>query len=285
MMRGSRVLLLALALGAGPCAAGPSGEGGPELERILDRLARVAALYRDNALRFAVRETIYYHGHAGRKSWEFDYVYRHDHERGLEEFRLKHRYGEGRRIKPKDIVQVDDIDVPSLVLRTYSWAFLFETAQRDRFRFELLGPDEVFGRPAQRVSFEGLPPFSEGNQWVGTAWVDAETTQLLRVEARRTNEHTVWQGYQRALAALEALGPGQPPEPTYHSVETITTDFTEEKNGMRFPGEVRIERRGYDVPGNARTGIRAYLVRQVYRDYRFFSIRTREEIGASGAVR
>ena len=65
--------------------------------------------------------------------------------------------------------------------------------------------------------------------------------------------------------------------------ETVTTLFTEEKNGLRFPGKVVLDHSSYhwdkgrasDVPPRKRTQI---LVEQTYRKYQFFSVRTTEEI-------
>jgi hypothetical protein len=265
---------LALALALAPWGAAPAADAGTERAELMRRLSRLAGLYRDAALHFAARETIHYHAHAGRQSWRFDYVYRHDAERGLQDFRLKHQYRERKRVDPADIVDPDDIPVPAMLLRAYSWAFIFETGQRDRFRFELLAPGEALGRPAWRVSFEGLPPLDADNAWVGTVWVDTETSQLLRVEARRTPEHKAWARYRRAL---EESAAGERDTKTFHSIETVTTEFTEVKNAMRFPGEVSVERRQYGA-GDLRTGIRIYLVRQIYGDYRFYNVRTQEEV-------
>ena len=80
-----------------------------------------------------------------------------------------------------------------------------------------------------------------------------------------------------------AEAPGKPRDysETY-VVEQISTEFTVVKNGMRFPGSVVTRDLQYRVVGGERSRQhRERLLRRVeqtYQDYRFFGVRTEEEI-------
>jgi hypothetical protein len=278
----SPVPALILALSFGPLAAAATEAGDSDqvqLDRYLRNLARLSRLYLDNALSFSCEEKIFYHSHYGRKTYRSYYVYRFDEEDGLSDFRLRYRYNPRKKFKPKDVVVLTDYPLPSSLSRAYSWIFVFDPSVAEKFQYGLAGRGEALGRPAVLIQFAGLPPHIEAtNDWIGTAWVDAETSQLLRVIAYRPEEHL---SKLRLEEAREVQRTSETKvQPTYHSVEEITTDFEVQKNGMRFPSEVRIERRGYPVPGYTRSGTLRYLVRQKYLDYQFFSVRTETEIEA-----
>ena len=279
----SWVLLLACGFGPAAVASPPVSDSRDEtLQRYLRGLNEIAGLYRDNALSFSCEEKIFNHTHYGRKSHRSFYVYRYDEEQGLSDFRLRYRFNPKKEFKPKDVVHLADFDLPVALSRAYSWIFIFEADKKQVYRYELAGEAEVFGRPAAMIRFEAIPPYVEGiNEWVGTAWIDAESAQLLRVEAYRPDEYSKLQGLERARQALAAGTRDENALPSYHSVEVIDTEFEVVQNGMRFPSEVRIERRTYDVPGNAVRGHLHYLVRQKYFNYQFFKVRTATEIEAA----
>jgi hypothetical protein len=271
-----------LSMGVLPAGAGatPVAEADQQiLDRYLRNLAAVSRLYQDIALSFSCEEKIHYHTNYGRKTYRSFYVYRYDEAEGLSDFRMRYRFNPRKTFKPKDVVDLGDFPLPVSLSRAYSWIFIFGSGAREHYRYELSGRGEVLGRPAVQIRFEGIPPYVQTvNDWIGTAWVDAESFQLLRVEAYRPGEYREKLSLDRAREELQRAE--EKLAPKSYSVEVVTTEFEVEKNGMRFPSEVRIERRSYLVPGDARLGKRRYLVRQKYINYSFFNVRTETEIEA-----
>jgi len=63
---------------------------------------------------------------------------------------------------------------------------VFGAARQKLHRYQILGEDTALGRTALKLRFEPIPPYREElNSWFGTAWIDRETSQLLRVEAMK----------------------------------------------------------------------------------------------------
>jgi len=241
----------------------------PDLGRLLDRLDGVARLYSDTALRFTCLETISAEP-GGTQRFEYIYVYGADGK--FRDYRTPARSRRGKE------VSLASLHLPRWLGQAYSWAFIFRRNRRGRFRFETEGESDALGRPAIRLRFEPIPPIEKDvNDWYGTAWIDRETSQILRVEARTPDDFSKQERFQAELSA----GQRSMSSPAYFYIESVTTDFAAEKNGMRFPSEVLIERSRFAVPGHRGRpfeAARVYRVRQTYVDYRFFSVRTAEEI-------
>jgi len=252
-----------------------------DITPLLDRLGRVAWLYADTALRFSCRETITVDGGSPHR---YDYIYTHDKDGRFKDYRTR----PGRRSGQE--VNLRNEGLRRWVSQAYSWVFIFRADRRERFRFAASAGGEVLGRPAVRLDFEPIPRYNENvNDWAGTAFIDRDTSQILKVEGRSRVDFLERLSFDNALEALRTAPhvvrppAGIGPPPRYFTFETIVTEFGAEKNGMRFPSEVRIEMRRYRVPGA--TGrefdsVPLYQVRQTYTDYRFFSVRTAGEIKA-----
>jgi hypothetical protein len=221
-----------------------ASEPGIDLEALLDRLGRVAELYRDGALHFTCDESIQFSSASTTSLHRFRYVYRYSESQGaLVDHREPVSAPRGSSLASGASPALEGLGLPAVLLRPYSWIFLFTPELRKRHRFEIEGTERILRRPAVRLSFRALPPYERGvTEWVGTAWVDRETAQLLRVEAYRVTD-----GGSR--------------------VERYTTDFDLSRNGMRFPGQVRI----WNELGR-------FAVVQTYKRYRFYNVRTEAEI-------
>jgi hypothetical protein len=204
----------------------------PELELVLARLARVADLYRGQALSFTCDESIYVSGKGRSAQHRFRYIY------VVADGKLDERREPVGNSAPGRSLE----DLPELLKRPYSWLFVFEPKSRPLYRFVLEEREaSVLGAPALAVRFEAVPPLVRGgNEWDGTVFVDPRTFQPLRVVAR---------------LAWEPRG-----------FRVYTTDFDVVENGMRFPSQVRLQT-WY-----------GQLLKQTYKDYRFFGVRAREEI-------
>jgi hypothetical protein len=245
-------------------------------------MARVAGLYRDQALKFTCDETIYYTGALGPSVHKFKYIYRYSEE---EAKLLDYRTPRGRAERKSDAAQeraaLENYGIPVYLLRAYSWVFVFSESVQSSYDFSIEGEEVVLGLPAVRLSFEAQPPFREGvNDWYGTAWIDRSTHQLLRIEALRAEERE-----QELLLAKSIEVEAAQSSSSYRGTYTFsryTTEFDVEENGMRFPGRVVIERSSHTVRGGRGKGgvteQMLFRVTQSYKKYRFFGVRTAEQI-------
>jgi hypothetical protein len=278
------VLLLACgsALGGNvspPRAITPPGTlaaGGPRLEETLDHLSRAAGLYRDSALRFSCDEEIAGSG-LGGKTYRFEYIYVYSSSRGFKDYRT-----DPAARRPREI-DLNAYRIPQFLRRAYSWIFVFGEAARKHHRYTIVGEDVAFGRAALKLAFEPIPPFKRDmNEWFGTAWIDSETFQLLKVEALHRDEHRKQKEFEADLARSSTRHP-RGRKKRYH-IERVSTEFSFEKNGMRFPGKVVITLTELAIPGeDGATPFDespVYRIEQTYANYRFFSVRTLDEIQA-----
>jgi hypothetical protein len=249
----------------------PGVAGGTGLEGLLDRLGRVAGLYHDTALQFSCDEEITGTGLADAP-YRFEYIYVYSASQGLRDYRTV------PGVNPPHEVDPNAYRIPQFLRRAYSWVFVFGAAARKHHRYAIVGEDNALGRAALKVTFEPIPPFRRDvNEWYGTAWVDRETFQILKVEALKREE----QRKQRELEEDLASPPGNGRRKR-HRIERVTTEFSVEKNGMRFPGKVAIALTEFVVPGEGAPFDESpvYRIEQNYTNYRFFSVRTRDEIRA-----
>ncbi|MGH7341118.1 MAG: hypothetical protein ACREKH_11555, partial [Candidatus Rokuibacteriota bacterium] len=254
----------------------------PSLEALLARLDKVASLYRDGALKFACDETITYTPAGQRPEvHRLEYIYVYDDRRDLIDYRTERRRPRpGVEPKPVDLGRSD---LPVFVSRAYSWVFTFERKKQPLHRFTMLDDAKALGRQAHVIRFEPIPPYQEDiNDWFGTAWIDRESLQVLRVEAMKADQLAEKQRFERHRAAPRPEGAQD--RTTFYSFSEIATDFTVEKNGMRFPGLVTIQRQKREIKEanwyKYDRQLAGYTVTQRYDDYQFFGVRTVAEIRA-----
>jgi hypothetical protein len=255
---------------------------GPEqahqLEQILKRLANVARLYRDNALRFTCDETIHFAGRGAPVLHKFRYLYRYsDEEQTLLDYRVP-RYGDEKTLSADaERVRLEQTGLPTYLLRAYSWVFVFDRDNQQLYRYTLRGEDEALYRPAWRVDFEPVPPIrADFNDWFGSAWIDRATYQLLRVEAQRPEDRR----QQRLLARMAQDARGSEGYRGSFAIRSYSTEFDVEKNGMRFPGRAVIDQVEHVVRGGRVVENPVFHISQTYKRYRFFGVRTAQEIRA-----
>ncbi|HET8946321.1 MAG TPA: hypothetical protein VFQ07_05010 [Candidatus Polarisedimenticolia bacterium] len=268
-LRTGRHVLLALAFFAFP-APGSFAEDVSGPDAWLDRLGRVAGLYHDTALKFASDEEIT--GTGLPTPCRFEYIYVYSASQGLRDYRTLP--GRQREVDP------GACRIPQFLRRAYSWVFVFAADARKHHRYAIAGEDEALGRAAIKISFEPIPPFRRGvNEWFGTAWVDRETSQILKVEALQHEEHRKQEEIEKDLASPAG---GARLHGKHRAIERVTTEFSVEKNGMRFPGRALILRTDFKIPGEAAPFDEStvYRIEQNYTHYRFYGVRTKEEIRA-----
>lgn len=274
-MKRAWVVALVAGLAGGAVAAEPD-----DLDRTLARLSRVAELYRDAALGFACQETIVYKG-AKTGRIQFAYLFVRDDDGRLRDFRTwttgTTAARRGQEVNPLDY------HVPRFLESAYLWAFVFRQDRQPLHRFTLLGAGEALGRPAWRIKFVPVPPVRAGvNDWAGFAWIDRESSQVLRFETYSVED---WNAKARLDADVESAPRRDPHEDSeVYGIERIVTDFGYQKNGMRFPSHVEIAATRSTVAFGAKDDPRrervVQTVTQDYTKFEFFSIRTSEEISS-----
>ncbi|MCZ6832214.1 MAG: hypothetical protein O7F11_00565, partial [Acidobacteria bacterium] len=158
-----------------------------------------------------------------------------------------------------------------------------------------LGEEEVLGIKAVMIEFEPIPPIRPKiNDWYGIAWVDPALGQLLKVVAFEPDDYQTKRDFDKTIRG----GTVDEVEAEYSSVTTV---FTEKRNGLRVPGKVVLEHarhRWRKKPVEVKTvyqreqglyvlreqpdGISRrrvlFRVEQSYHNYQFFSVRTGEEV-------
>ena len=272
--RCSRAWLLALALtgAAWPLQAVEPEESLPELLRGLDRASR---LYLDSVLRFSCDETITESG--GKQSiHKFSYIYIYDDKKGFVDYRT----ARGRRAERP--VDPGKFGIRYLQ-RSYFWVLIFHKTRQPVHRYQLAGREFISGREAVKVSFEPLKPYKEGlNDWYGIAWVDTDTFQLLLVEAMKVEDHAAFVQMKEDRANIAHMR-SIPLERLSVAIESVSTDFSVVKNGMRFPGKTEIRITRYHVsltsrPGRGEDAVVEDRTLQSYSHYLFFGVRTTDEV-------
>ena len=275
------ILLLVLAVGAGGFPA--SSE---DLETVLERLGRLAELFEDQALSYACDEKIkwnHYEFGAGVK--KFSYVYARSESGEIEDYRTWFKGGRKKGV-PRE-VWPSEFKIPTYLRNANLWVFAFKESRRSHHTYRLLGEDTVLGRRALGIRFEPISPYVvKINDWFGTAWIDAETSQLLRVVAHGVEDHARLETLESQLAGeLPHAVKSRTVEVTmHHTIQQIITDFGVEKNGLRLPSKVRIELDRYRVVERRESlttkKYKLSRVEQTYTNYQFFNVRTTAEIRA-----
>ena len=261
----SRAVLIVLLASLCLAATGTEEEDGSSNPAIpiLRGLDKASRLYLDAALRFACEEKIVEDSPGRKKGFTFDYMYVYDEKRGYEDYRTRGK----KSTKP---INPRSAGVTQFLERGSMWVLIFNHTRFANHRYRLAGAEPMHGVTAVKVEFEPLPPYAEGlNDWFGTAWVDPDSYQLLHVEAMKAADH-------RRLEEVTTIRAG-----SSHPSEWITevvTDFEVVKNGMRFPSRVTLTSRRYLSGGGPPRKIAEARSVQTYSEYRFYNVRTTEEI-------
>jgi len=262
-----------LTVGAAPPPAGPPA--GPSLRQILVGLDRTSYLYLDTALRFACKETVLEWNRGSRSVHKFEYLFVYDKERGFQDYRMVVSKGRREPANPAAL------GVRLFLERPYMWVIVFNRTRQDKYRYRILGTEKIGGIPTVQVRFEPIPPYKESiNDWLGTAWIDPSTHQIVRVEAMKTVDFEEQNRLEKDGQDM-ALPMGEGPGRSYR-VERVSTDFTVIKNGMRFPGKAKVVSTLYYLPkrpeGRNPEEISEDQSTQTYSKYRFYGVRTFEEV-------
>jgi hypothetical protein len=163
-------------------------------------------------------------------------------------------------------------------LLPYQWTLLFTPYYQKLFNFRLAGQEVVHFRLATVIEFSAILPFTDGSvitQWAGRAYVDAETLDLLRIEAEPPGQETRLEAEQERYRRSMRLGNlplKRRPRAYEHEV-----DFNYVKEQLRLPG-LAITRR-YLVPDAESRALQSQVL-QIFADYRLFKVETDERLEA-----
>ena len=273
MRRKSGIPALVLGLCTAFAAAAPPAS--PSLKQVLAGLDRTSYLYLDTALRFSCTETVVEWEIGKPRIHRFEYLFVYDQSRGFQDYRMVVSKGERQPANPTAL------GVRLFLERPYMWVLVFNRTRQNKYVYQLLGAEKVDGISTIRLRFEPIPPFKESiNDWYGTAWVDPSTFQIVRVEAMKTKDVEEQEHLEQDRQSVNA-SPGEGPARSYR-IEQVSTDFTVLKNGMRFPGKVKIVSTLNYLPKNRQDpgpieASKAHST-QTYTKYRFYGVRTFEEV-------
>jgi hypothetical protein len=270
--RSSLLAAAILLLVGAPLAAPGEADNLPQLLMGMDRASR---LYLDTALRFTCEEKISGPYKGAHRVQHFQYIFVHQADGTLQDYRMN----TGKGVRPE--VDPGKLGFNHFLQRAYFWVLVFNANRQKHFRYEALGEAEALGMKARMIRFEPIPPYREAiNDWFGTAWVDPETFQILRVEAMKADKHENWERLRRDLELF--IEGDEEAADRYYEIQTASTEFGMVKNGMRFPSRVEVVSSLYYLsktiwPDRA-TLAREERTVQTYKRYKFYGVRTREEI-------
>ncbi len=288
---------------AQPRAVGEAADARPPadprvLSRTLDRLAQTALFYRASALSFSCDETITAStfnsggGFRRRSAYDLRYIYTFEDPptgsspgtfRRLRDYRTRRDEEVAPGQEPGE-VKLESLGLPVAVTRAYSWAFMFQEALQPHYRFELVEEESYLDREVLVISFEPVPPVVAGfNDWFGRAWIDAETYQVLRVEALQAGDYAQLDAIDKDRVTLQVPRDGR-------LVVRMEAEFGVEERGVRLPSRVvltgedfSMRALAFGLPGDISSalpewrlkGRAAFRVEQRYENYRFFDVEVR----------
>jgi hypothetical protein len=250
---------------------------------------RASYLYLDTALRFACTETIVESGTGTKPVHRFEYLFVYDKEHGFQDYRML-RLGKDRLP-----VNPADFGVGLFLERAYMWVLLFNRTRQEKYHYEILGLDMIDEVTTVQLRFRPIAPYQEGiNDWIGTAWVDPSTYQIVKVEAMKAADFEAFMEMQKRAREVDPL-PKQGssrrqseesrPAPEegagrFQRVEGAATKFSVLKNGMRFPGEVKLVSTLYFLSPKSHQPEEVSRIesKQSYTKYSFYAVRTSEEV-------
>jgi hypothetical protein len=282
-------LILFLGTGAAPPAA--DTQPAPSLEELLRGMDRASFLYLDTALRFVCTETIVESSTGTKRVHRFEYLFVYDKENGFQDYRT---LTQGKNRRPVNPVEEG---VGLFLERAYMWVLLFNRTRQEKYQYRILDLETIDHVATVQVRFEPIPPYREEvNDWIGTAWVDPSTYQIVKVEAMKVNDFEALTRMQKDASEVHPL-PEQGPRHNHkgnsqtvpmegpgrsYRVEQVTTKFSVLKNGMRFPGEVRLASTLYYLAkrpeDNRPDEVSRVEAKQSYTKYSFYAVRTSQEV-------
>ncbi len=252
-------------------------EASRRLAELMPQWAAAARRYETYALRFVCTEThrtIDYSRSAGEarseKATPFGYLLTLDPKNASFEV-IRQTLDEEKR--PTGNERTLDLPCPE----PYMWTFLFLPSLASSVRLHYLGREIQNYRLAHVVSFEGSAPRVDGRdlrEWTGTVWIEENTGNIVRVEARPSFQNdrmlALWREFQQAFGL--PLGFKTKARPHGYVLSVL---FDAEKDGLLFPS--RLDLTDFVWLATNREAMDTRLV-LTYDDYRFFKTEAEEKV-------
>ncbi|HPW17082.1 MAG TPA: hypothetical protein PLP83_01735 [Candidatus Aminicenantes bacterium] len=134
---------------------------------------------------------------------------------------------------------------------------LFAERVRADYDFTVAGEDEIGPARVLVVDAKPRPGAPPARGLYGKAWIDVKTGDILRIEwsESRVGHYDVFEERGRKFGRTPRL--------------VMRSEFSAEKNGIRFPSRMSFEETYLDGRGRAFVRSRTEVV---YRDFKFFSV-------------
>lgn len=161
----------------------PPPQPPPALEEMLRRFGQRALQYESLALRFICMEWVRRSDDPPGEERRFDYMYVEAQEQRYVPYRQRHTGRLGRSVPETGL----EFNFPD----SYSWTLMFLPSRQHIFHFNFVGEEWFSLRRAYILEFTAPLPFTSGRtiyEWSGKVWVDAENSNLLKVEAEPGNQ-------------------------------------------------------------------------------------------------
>jgi hypothetical protein len=138
-------------------------------------------------------------------------------------------------------------------------AGMFRESSQADFDFRVVGPARIDKKPVVHIEAKPKPGASPAGGLYGQAWLDPSTGDILKIEYAedRIERYEVFAERGRKYGRTPRI--------------RMRTEFSAEKNGLRFPSRFRVEETYVNDAG--RVFVRSETS-VVYKDFKFFTVET-----------
>jgi uncharacterized protein involved in tolerance to divalent cations len=232
-----------------------------DLDDLLRRIGERAHNYESIALRFVCIESIH-SSEDPRSERRYDYMYVQAEEQRYRPYRQIHTGRLGKMAAEANI----DFDFPD----SYSWTLMLAPDRQRLFRFKYAGEEWFSLRQSYILTFSAPLPFTSGGtiyEWSGKIWVDAENSNVLKVEAEPGNQadrmKEELKAYRQAPRFL-IYPMGKKPHGMSYNIT-----FLNELHEISLPDQVEVRRFTLDLQGDEEWESQTTLR---YSGYQFFGV-------------
>jgi len=232
-----------------------------DLDDLLRRLGERAHAYEAIALRFVCIESIRT-TEEPRSERRYDYMYVQAEEQRYRPYRQIHTGRLGKTVAEASL----DFDFPD----AYSWTLMFAPDRQHLFRFKYAGEEWFSLRQSYILAFTAPLPFTSGKtiyEWSGRIWVDAENSNILKVEAEPGNQtdrlKEELKAYRQSPRFL-IYPMGRKPHALRYNIT-----FLNELHEISLPDQVEVRRFTLDLQGDEEWESQTLLR---YSGYQFFGV-------------
>jgi hypothetical protein len=238
-------------------------------------------MYEKAALGFSCDETVLqgkFSASTGDSKHEeetrYNYLVEGDPAGGFEEMRF---LLDSNNVPQESRIVEAGIPVPG----AYDWALLFTERHRPYFRFAPAGEEMVGFHATSLVTFTGAAAWDRGREveeWSGTAWVDRETGNFVKIVATPNKQDELLP--LKTEKWLKGVRLGGVPLKKQPRGSRYELSFSVEKFGLSFPGEAVT--RLFSLGPQGQEEIRERIT-QTFRNYVFFNVHSDQEFKGSAS--